>query len=115
MTSSAPRERTRPAFDVLHTPVTLAPDSLAICTANDPTPPTAPMTITCCPGCTRPQSRTPCSAVIPETGATAACWKETLAGLGASRFCGAAAYSANEPLSQVPYTSSPGRKRVTRP
>ena len=69
-------------------------------TANDPTPPAAPMTITCCPGWTRPQSRTPCSAVTPETGTTAGCSKETLAGLAASRFCGGAAYSANEPLCQ---------------
>src|SRR6266566_9032942 len=102
MTSSAPRERTRSALDVLHTPVTVAPDALAICTANDPTPPAAPMTITCCPGCTRPQSRTPCSAVTPEMGTTAACSKETLAGLDARCSSGAAAYSANEPLSQVP-------------
>src|SRR5262245_31873694 len=49
MTPPAPRERTRPAVGELHTPVTLAPDALAICTANDPTPPAAPMTITCCP------------------------------------------------------------------
>src|SRR5215467_470009 len=104
MTSSAPRERTRPAFDELHTAVTLAPDALAICTANDPTPPAAPMIITCCPGCTRPLSRTACSAVTPEMGTAAACSKDKLAGLAASRFSGAAAYSANEPLSQVPYT-----------
>src|SRR6266498_1165096 len=71
------------------------------------------MTITCCPGCTRPQSRTACSAVTAEMGVTAACSKEMPAGFAASRPCGAAAYSANEPLSHVPYTSSPGRKRVT--
>ena len=69
--------------------------------ARRTTPPAAaPMTITCCPGWTRPQSRTPSSAVTPETGTTAACSKETLAGLAASRFRGAAAYSANEPLCQ---------------
>src|SRR5215475_10073798 len=114
MTSSAPRERTRPAFGKLHTPVTLAPDALAICTANDPTPPAAPITITCCPGCTRPLSRTACSAVTPEIGTTAACSKNRPAGLAASRCSCAAAYSANEPLSPVPYTWSPAPKRVTR-
>jgi hypothetical protein len=39
---------------VLHTPVTVAPNTLAICTTNDPTAPAAAMTITWCPGCTRP-------------------------------------------------------------
>src|SRR5919107_268251 len=41
MTSSAPSDRTRSTFVVLHTPVTSAPKALAICTANDPTPPAA--------------------------------------------------------------------------
>src|SRR5215468_2841145 len=103
MTSSAPTERTRAVFVELHTPVTLAPDALAICTAKDPTPPAAPMTITCCPGCTRPLSRTACTAVTPEMGTAAACSKDRLTGLHARRFSRAAAYSANEPLSQVPY------------
>jgi hypothetical protein len=35
---------------VLHTPVTSAPKDLAICTANVPTPPDAPMISTLCPG-----------------------------------------------------------------
>lgn len=87
---------------VLQMPVTFAPDALAIWTANDPTPPAAPITSTCCPGCTLPTSRTACSAVTPETGATAACSKEMFAGLRARRSCEAAAYSANEPFSQVP-------------
>ena len=51
MTWSAPTERTRSIFAVLHTPVTSAPNDLAICTANSPTPPEAPMIRTCCPGC----------------------------------------------------------------
>ena len=38
---------------MLHTPVTSAPNALAICTAKVPTPPDAPMTSTRWPGCTR--------------------------------------------------------------
>src|SRR6266581_3089145 len=38
---SAPIDRTRSTFLVLHTPVTSAPNALAICTANVPTPPAA--------------------------------------------------------------------------
>ena len=49
MTWSAPMDRTRSTFSVLHTPVTSAPNALAICTANAPTPPDAPMTSTLCP------------------------------------------------------------------
>jgi len=41
-------------FVVLQTPVTSAPNALAICTANVPTRPDAPMTSTFCPGCTCP-------------------------------------------------------------
>src|SRR6266511_2730038 len=43
MTASAPIDRTRSAFLVLHTPVTWAPSALAIWTANVPTPPDAPV------------------------------------------------------------------------
>ena len=50
MISSAPIDRTRSTFDVLHTPVTCAPNALASCTANEPTPPAAPMIKTFCPG-----------------------------------------------------------------
>src|SRR6266542_2339889 len=39
MTRSAPIDRTISTFLVLHTPVTSAPNDLAICTANVPTPP----------------------------------------------------------------------------
>ena len=49
------------------------------------------------------------SAVPPEIGVTAACSNVALAGLRASCLSGAVAYSAKEPLSLVPYTSSPGR------
>src|SRR6478735_369465 len=71
MTCSAPSERTMSTLSVLHTPVTSAPEDLAICTANVPTPPDAPMINTCCPGRTRPPSRTACRAVRAEmvTGA----------------------------------------------
>lgn len=84
MAWSAPRERTRPTFVVWQTPVTSAPNDLAICTANVPTPPDAPMTNTFCPDRTRPRSRTACSAVSPETGHAAACAKARFFGLGAS-------------------------------
>src|ERR671918_648956 len=50
MTASAPIERTSSSWVVLATPVTWAPNALASCTANDPTPPAAPMTSTRCPG-----------------------------------------------------------------
>src|SRR5450759_2156166 len=63
MTWSAPRERTISTFRVLQTPVTSAPSAFAICTANVPTPPDAPMTRTFCPARSCPQSRSPCSAV----------------------------------------------------
>jgi len=43
MTWPAPIERTMSTFGVLHTPVTSAPNDLAICTANVPTPPDAPL------------------------------------------------------------------------
>jgi hypothetical protein len=50
MTRSAPKECTMPIFFVLQTPVTSAPNGLAICTANVPTPPPAPLISTLCPG-----------------------------------------------------------------
>ena len=52
MTASAPIDWTRPVFLVLHTPVTCAPSALAIWTANEPTPPDAPLIRTRCPGWT---------------------------------------------------------------
>src|SRR5687768_11260091 len=69
MTRSAPRDRTISTFAVLHTPVTCAPNALAICTANVPTPPEAPMTSTLCPRLTCARSRTACRAVRAEIGA----------------------------------------------
>src|SRR3954463_16380664 len=69
MTWSAPRARTRSTLPVLHTPVTSAPNALAICTAKVPTPPEAPTISTLCPGSTRPRSRRPCRAVTAEQGA----------------------------------------------
>jgi len=47
--SSAPIDRTISRFLVLHTPVTCAPNDLAICTAKVPTPPAAPLTRTLLP------------------------------------------------------------------
>ena len=49
----------RSSFAVLHTPVTTAPNALAICTANVPTPPDAVMISTRCPASTRPTSQSP--------------------------------------------------------
>jgi hypothetical protein len=43
MTLSAPSARTISTFLVLQTPVTSAPNDFAICTANVPTPPDAPI------------------------------------------------------------------------
>ena len=53
MTWSAPSDRTRSTFRVLHTPVTSAPNGLASWTAKVPTPPEAPMIRTRLPGWTR--------------------------------------------------------------
>src|SRR5437899_1119246 len=66
-------DRTMSTFRVLQTPVTSAPSAFAICTANVPTPPDAPMTRTVCPGRSSPLSRSPCSAVIAARGTAAAC------------------------------------------
>src|SRR5579864_1198266 len=68
-------------FLVLHTPVTSAPNDLAICTANVPTPPAAPLIKTFCPGWICSLSRSPCNAVNAATGAEAACSNVTLGAL----------------------------------
>src|SRR5918995_2636383 len=112
MTSSAPIERTRSTFDVLDTPVTCAPNALAICTANDPTPPAAPITNTFCPDRTFPTLLRPWSAVNPVVGTVAASSKLRFVGLGASRLGRAVVYSANVPT-PTPNTSSPTRNPVT--
>src|SRR5207249_6891994 len=57
MTQSAPMDRTMSKFVVLHTPVTFAANDFAICTANVPTPPAAPLIKTFCPCRIRPLSR----------------------------------------------------------
>src|ERR1039458_7840004 len=77
-------DRTRSTFRVLHTPVTFAPNDLAICTVNVPTPPAAPFTRTFCPASIRALSRRPCNAVRAATGADAACSNVTLSGLTTS-------------------------------
>src|SRR2546422_163696 len=59
MTCFAPMDRTISTFLVLHTPVTSAPNDLAICTANVPTPPDAPLIRTFCPDRICPLSRRP--------------------------------------------------------
>src|SRR5918995_1813682 len=114
MTWSAPSEATRSRFLVLHTPVTSAPNALAIWTAKVPTPPDAPLISTCCPGWIRPLSRSPCRAVSPATGTAAACSNDTLAGFSTSASSGTVTYSAKVPV-PAPNTSSPGSKRVTFP
>jgi len=50
--------------------------------------------------------------VLADTGTAAACSKDRFAGLMASFFSSAAAYSANDPRA-LPYTSSPTANRVT--
>src|SRR5215470_7184321 len=97
MTWSAPIDLTRSTLAVLHTPVTVAPNSFANCTANVPTPPDAPMINTDCPAWILPTSRSPFKAVQPEVGTDPACSMVRFAGLGASLATSAHAYSANEP------------------
>jgi hypothetical protein len=94
MTWSAPIERTSSSWAVPATPVTWAPNVLASWTANDPTPPAAPMTSTVCPGWTAPSSRTAWRAAKPEMGTAAACSKLRLAGMGTRWSSGTLAYSA---------------------
>src|SRR5215210_9589879 len=103
--------RTASALAVLHTPVTSAPNALAIWTAKVPTPPDAPTISTFWPAWTRPWSRTAWRAVSPEMGTAAAWSKERFAGLDASLLVWTRAYWANEPL-QMPNTASPGPKPV---
>src|SRR3954467_9846031 len=109
---SAPRARTASSFAVLHTPVTSAPNALAIWTAKVPTPPDAPTIRTCCPVWTRPWSRTAWRAVSAETGTAAAWSRDSFAGLGASLSGRAREYSAND-ASPMPNTASPAAKAVT--
>src|SRR6266568_119396 len=112
MTCFAPMDRTVSTFVVLHTPVTSASNDLAICTANVPTPPDAPLIRTFCPGCTFPTSRSAWRAASAEVGTAAACSNVRLTGLSASLSFPAHAYSAQAPL-HAPNTSSPGRNCFT--
>src|SRR5215210_7203655 len=112
MTWAAPTDRTSSMLRVLHTPVTSAPNAVAICTAKLPTPPAAPLISTRCPARTLPTSRMARRAVCPAIVTAAACSKVSLAGLGTTRSASARAYSANEP-SKRPSTSSPARTSRT--
>ncbi len=105
-------DRTSSTLPALQTPVTSAPKAFAICTANVPTPPDAPMIRTVCPGWTRPWSRRPWSAVHPASGIAAACSKVRLAGFRTKWSSRAQAYSASAPWHQ-PNTASPGWSAVT--
>src|SRR3954447_24866453 len=100
MTWSAPIDRTMSTFPVLQTAVTFAPDDFAICTANVPTPPDAPLISNLCPGRTLPCSRTAAKAVHAESPTAADCSNVRLAGLGRRVFSEAHAYSANAALHQ---------------
>src|SRR5208283_598471 len=111
-TRSAPTDLTISTFLVLHTPVTAAPNDLAICTANVPTPPAAPLIKTLTPGCIRPfspnpPSRRPCNAVRPATETAPACSNVMLRGFMANDVSGVHPYSAKAPR-HAPNTSSPG-------
>src|SRR3954452_10317269 len=112
MTRSAPSDATMSTLRVLHTAVTAAPSAFAICTANGPTAPDAPLISTLCPGRSFPRSRRPCSAVSPETATHAACSKLIASGFATSVDSDVHAYSANAP-GVAPKTASPGLKRVT--
>src|SRR5256884_2880853 len=117
MTWSAPIERTMSTLLVLHTPVTFAPNDLAICTANVPTPPAAPLIKTIGPGgispfSPKPPRRRPCNAVNPAIGTEAACSNVTFSGFRASFDSEAHAYSAKAPRHR-PNTSSPDLNCVT--
>src|ERR687897_1406427 len=117
MTWSAPSARTSSTLRVLPTPVTSAPSALAICTANVPTPPDAPLISTRVPGPTLPTSRMAISAVTPDMTDAAASSKLSLPGFSMSWDAGATVYSANAPVRALshnePNTSSPGWKSVT--
>jgi hypothetical protein len=85
-------------FFVLHTPVTSAPSDLAICTANVPTPPEAPIDQTFWPDCIRPWSRTAWIGVRPAKGQAAACSKVRPVGFSTKLLGLALNNSAKAPL-----------------
>ena len=105
-------DRSRSALRALATPVTSAPNALAIWTAYVPTPPDAPLMRTFWRGLTLPSSRRSWRATVAETPTAAASSKLRRAGLGARWSSGAEAYSAKAPEVH-PKTSSPGLKRAT--
>src|SRR5918994_5453411 len=120
MTWSAPSDLTSSRFGVLPTPVTSAPSARAICTANVPTPPDAPLIRTRVPGPALPTSRMAISAVRPDMTDAAASSKVRLTGFTMSWDAGARANSAKVPGDVVsvlshdePNTSSPGWRSVT--
>ena len=96
-----------------HTPVTSAPSAFAICTANEPTPPDAPVTSTVWPGCTFAISRRACSAVMPDVGTAAASVIDKPGGTGTRFSALTHAYWASAPEPVHPNTSSPGCSAVT--
>src|SRR6266571_7062489 len=104
-------ERTISTFLVLQTPVTSAPNDLATCTANVPTPPAAPLIKTFWPGWICPLSRRPCNAVHAATDTEAACSNVTLLGFVTNTDREAQAYSAKAPRHE-PNTSSPDLNSV---
>ena len=97
------------------TPVTSAPSTLAICTANVPMPPPAPVIKTFWPGRTPATSRSARRAVSPDIGTAAASSNVSPAGFGTSWPAVAAATSAKAPACACtsPKTSSPTRRPLT--
>ena len=113
MTWSAPSERTRSTFAVLHTPVTSAPNALASCTAKVPTPPDAPMISTCCPGCDLSVVAQALQGGEAGDGDRRRLLEGEVRRLGRELVLAAQrAYSAKAPL-PMPNTSSPGWNLVT--
>ena len=81
--------------------MTSAPCALAICTANVPTPPEAPLTRTFCPGWSPPVVAQPWSTVSAATGTAAA--SSTSGSPASARLpSGTQTYSANDPRRLVP-------------
>src|SRR5215472_18011571 len=105
-------DRTISTFLVLHTPVTSAPNDLAICTAKVPTPPAAPLIKTFCPGRICALSPKACNAVSDARGTEAACSNVTLSGFLTNADSETHTYSANVPRHR-PNTASPGLNPVT--
>ena len=75
-------------------PITCAPRARAIWTANDPTPPAAPLTSTVSPARTAVASIRHCQAVRAASGTAPALTKSSDSGLGATKSSGTATYSA---------------------